>query len=228
MGPIARLTIFAAAAVLTLLGFFLPEFQLVPDGTMRLAGGLAMLASAVACVLVAAIVASCVQVVRGHRSPAIAAWTSVSAVGLALVVLGVVITFRARSGTWTSLAACGLALIAHTRLPQPRPQPQPIAAPPRKPTTIVRAAEVGHAGLRVTTDAGSTSFAWEELLRVQLITGLEPGVEITTRGAILRINRKTTADYRFLPGATDGTAADNLRRLYEYAREKNPGLRLTP
>jgi hypothetical protein len=238
MGSIARLAIFAAAAILTVLGFLLPALHLVPEGTARLPGGLAKLASPVALALVAALAVSAVQVMRGHRSPAVAVWTAVAALLLAAIVAGIVAMSGARAGAWTRLGASALALLAHSRLLRrfdaapvvalAPALPQPIATPPRPAATLVRAAEIGHAGIRITTDAGDTRMRWDDILRVQLITGLEPGVELTTREAILRFNRKTTADYRFLPGATDGTAADNLRRLYDYARERNPGLRLTP
>lgn len=282
MGQIARLATFAAAAVLLLLGFLVPWFHVdlmggvnvelnaVPFrgssglevvlcdgcptvGTGRLPGGLAWLASYVALQLGVALVVSGVHVLRGHRTPGIAAWTTISSVGLALLVIGILVSFDAprgydvavgsRPGPWFFLATCALALVGHSRLldrldppplieaaapPLPIERMKPIEAPPRKPTTLVRSADVGHAGMRITTDAGSTRLAWEDIRRVQHITGLEPGVELTTRDAILRINRKSDVDYRFVPGPTDGTPADNLRRLYEYARERNPALRLTP
>jgi hypothetical protein len=266
MGQIARLATFAAALLLVVLAFFLPWFRIdqwgmnvelnalpmrgtsgleihvcdgcPPVGTGRLPGGLAWLASYVGFQLAIALVVSAVQVLRGHRSTAIATWTVLSAVGLALLVLGMIASFdgSSRAGAWLMLLACPAAIVAHTRLldrfdPPPLieapPPPMPIERLERKAATIVRAADVGQAGMRITTDAGVTRLAWEDVLRVQLVTGLEPGVELTTRGASLRINRKTAVDYRFLPGATDGTAADNLRRLYEYVREQNPALRVT-
>jgi hypothetical protein len=282
MGQIARLATFAVAAILTLLAFFLPWFRIdlmggldvemnaipfrgssglevilcdgcEPIGTGRLPGGLAWLASYVGFQFLFALVVSGVQVLRGHRSPAVTLWTCLSAIGLGLLVLGVLASFgpprgvdvavSSKPGIWFLLAACPLALVGHTRLfdrfdppplieaappPAPIERLQPVEAPGRKASTFVRAADVGHAGLRVTTDAGSSRLAWKDVTRVQLITGLEPGVELTTRDAILRITRKSEVDYRFLPGATDGSAADNLRRLYEYARERNPSLRMTP
>jgi hypothetical protein len=207
-------------------------------GTGRLPGGLAWLASYLAFQFAIVLVLSGVQVLRGYRSPAIAIWTIVSASALALLVLGTVATFdgSSRAGAWLMFLACPVAIVGHTRLfdrfdPPPLieapPPPMPIERLERKTSTIVRAADVGQAGLRITTDEGVTRLAWEDILRVQLISGLEPGVELSTRGANLRINRKSNIDYRFLPGPTDGTAADNMRRLYEFVREKNPALRVT-
>jgi hypothetical protein len=267
MGQIARLATFATAFLLVVLAFFLPwfrieqwgvdvelnalplrgtsglELHMCDDcpafGTGRLPGGLAWLASYVAFQLAIALVVSGVQVLRGHRSAAITMWTTLSAVALALLVLGIIYTFdgSSRAGAWLMFLACPASIIGHTRLfdrfdPPPLieapPPPLPIERLERKSSTIVRAADIGQAGLRITTDDGVTRLTWDDVLRVQLISGLEPGVELTTRGASLRINRKTTVDYRFLPGATDGTAADNLRRLYEFVRERNPALRMTP
>lgn len=276
MGQIARLATFAVALLLVFLGFFLPWFRIdlmggldvelnaLPFrgtsglevklcdgcpmfGTGRLPGGLAWLASYVAFQFGVALVVSGVQVLRGYRSAKITVWTMASAIGLAVLLLLIVITFDSprgmnvdvstRAGVWLMFVACLLAVVGHTRLfdrfdpivvePVVEP-PEMIHAPARKPSTFVRGADIGQAGLRITTDDGVTRLAWEDVLRVQLITGLEPGVELTTRDAILRINRKSNVDYRFLPGTTDGGAADNLRRLYEYARERNPALRLTP
>ncbi len=222
-------------------------------GTGRLPGGLAWLASYVAVQFLVALGVSAVQVLRGHRSTPIAVWTAISAIALGLLVVGVLASFDApagmnvdvgaRAGLWCVLAACPLALLGHGRLldrldPPPlveaSPPPAPIErltpteAPPRRTAVHVKSADVGQAGLRITTEQGTTRLAWEDILRAQLITGIEPGVELTTRGAILRINRKSDVDYRFVPGAVDGTIADKLRRLYEFAREKNPALRLTP
>lgn len=281
MGQIARLATFAAAFVLTVLSFFLPWFwielmgglnvelnaipfrgnsglevilcdECEPVGTGRLAGGLAWLASYVAFQFAIAIVVSGVQVLRGYRSPSITLWTTLPAIGLGLLVLGVLASFGARAADvevsskpapWFLLGACVLAAVGHSRVfdrldPPPLieavPPPvqierlQPVEAPARKAPTHVRAADVGHAGMRITTEAGSMRLAWEDVARIQLIAGVEPGVELTTRDAILRITRKSEVDYRFIPGAVDGSDAEKLRCLYEYARERNPSLRLTP
>ncbi|KAB2899013.1 MAG: hypothetical protein F9K40_10740 [Kofleriaceae bacterium] len=220
-------------------------------GTGRLPGGLAWLAVYVALQLCVALVVSGVQVLRGHRQPNITAWTVISALVLGALVFGVLMTFdaprgvdvdvSARAGLWLTLAACGLALAGHSRLLDrldpvvapvatvvAMPEPVRVERRSRLAPTLVRKADVGQAGMRITTEEGTTRLAWEDILRVQLITGVEPGVELTTRDALLRINRKSDVDYRFIPGGDSSNAADNLRRLYEFARERNPALRMTP
>jgi hypothetical protein len=92
--------------------------------TGRLPGGMAWLASCVALQFLAALAASAWQVLKAYRSPALTAWTTVSAGVLALLTLVVLWTFavprgftlHTGPGPYLLLAACALALLGHARL----------------------------------------------------------------------------------------------------------------
>ncbi len=217
--------------------------------TGRLPGGLAWLAAHIALQFCVALVASGYQVLKGYRSPAITTWTALSAIALGLITLLVLWSFgpprgldvgvSSRFGLWSALVAGALAVIGHSRLldrfdslvagPVEPSEPTEPARPAalrdvRGPATHVRSGDAGHAGMRVTTDLGERRFTWADVQKILLVTTVEPAVEITLRDAVLRITRKSAVDYRYLPGATDGTDLDNLRRLYNVAREQNPAL----
>jgi hypothetical protein len=92
-------------------------------------------------------------------------------------------------------------------------------------TTVVTQADFGHAGLRVRTEDGAERrVEWIELRTIALDASRDrPHLDLVTRdGEALRITPTSRVDYRFLPGGVAQNEADNLRRLEQFARERNP------
>lgn len=92
-------------------------------------------------------------------------------------------------------------------------------------TTNVKQADFGHAGLRVRTDDGvERQVEWTGLRTIVLDTsGARAHLDlVTSNGEALRISATSRVDYRFLPGGIAQNETDNLRRLEQFARERNP------
>lgn len=101
------------------------------------------------------------------------------------------------------------------------------SAPLAVATTAVIAADFGHAGLRVRTEDGDERRVEWSALRHAFLDTSGGGYHldlVTHAGEALRITPASRIDYRFLPGGIAVDDVENLRRLEQFARQRNPAL----